>query len=434
MPTSPYGLSKLAQELVGGGNRGRAVRAHRATVQSFRTAPESVVRRIGIRANDRADRSRRDAPGNPGRQSRTAARSDRCARYGSRLSADSRARHAGTSLQRLLGTVDQGRAPARHDAAPRSRVRFAWWSIPRATGPTTRRSSRAIPRGSAKSSAGRRQIPVEQTIDDLLAFWRERSRCGMMRSASHGARRHRSSPSAWPSSSPGRRPFTWARRSSAITIRISASGGSAWIAHALVTSPLHLFDANIFYPAKDTLAYSDATLLEGLLAAPFLWMHVSPVLVYNVLLPGRVCRIRHRDVRAGPPPDRRHRSGARRGRRLHAGAVPHRAHDASRAAVGDVRAADVLGAASRHRRSLVAIRHPRRTVFLAADPVVRVLRRLSGHPARRVRAASSPALRAPRGRCPARSRRRRRGRGRSLAAVLVAVRDGLARGRRPRSR
>ena len=57
----------------------------------------------------------------------------------------------------------------------------------------------------------------------------------------------------------------------------------SWIAHALVTQPFHLFDANIFYPAKATLAYSDATLLEGLLAAPFLWMHVSPVLVYNVL-------------------------------------------------------------------------------------------------------------------------------------------------------
>jgi len=57
-----------------------------------------------------------------------------------------------------------------------------------------------------------------------------------------------------------------------------------WVAHALATSPWHLFDANIFYPAQDTLAYSDATLLEGLLATPFLWLHVSPVLVYNVLL------------------------------------------------------------------------------------------------------------------------------------------------------
>src|SRR5690349_15310247 len=57
----------------------------------------------------------------------------------------------------------------------------------------------------------------------------------------------------------------------------------SWIAHALVTSPFHLFDANIFYPATGTLAFSDATLLEGLVAAPFLWMHFSPVLVYNVL-------------------------------------------------------------------------------------------------------------------------------------------------------
>jgi hypothetical protein len=56
-----------------------------------------------------------------------------------------------------------------------------------------------------------------------------------------------------------------------------------WIAHALATSPFHLFDANVFYPAKGTLAYSDATLLEGLIAAPFLWLHLSPVLVYNVL-------------------------------------------------------------------------------------------------------------------------------------------------------
>src|SRR4029078_1672327 len=58
----------------------------------------------------------------------------------------------------------------------------------------------------------------------------------------------------------------------------------SWIAHALVTSPFHLFDANIFYSARGTLAFSDAMLLEGLVAAPLLWMHVSPVLVYNILL------------------------------------------------------------------------------------------------------------------------------------------------------
>ncbi len=59
---------------------------------------------------------------------------------------------------------------------------------------------------------------------------------------------------------------------------------TSWIAHALITSPLDLFNANIFYPAKGTLAYSDAVLLEGLLTAPLYWAHVSPVLIYNLAL------------------------------------------------------------------------------------------------------------------------------------------------------
>src|SRR5262249_24938047 len=42
----------------------------------------------------------------------------------------------------------------------------------------------------------------------------------------------------------------------------------AWIAHALTTAPWRLFDANIFYPTTGTLAYSDATLLEGILGTP----------------------------------------------------------------------------------------------------------------------------------------------------------------------
>src|SRR4029077_3386956 len=58
----------------------------------------------------------------------------------------------------------------------------------------------------------------------------------------------------------------------------------AWIAHALRTDPHHLYDANIFYPERNTLAYSDAMLLEGALGAPFIWAGVSPVLVYNILV------------------------------------------------------------------------------------------------------------------------------------------------------
>ena len=37
----------------------------------------------------------------------------------------------------------------------------------------------------------------------------------------------------------------------------------AWDAHALATSPRHLFDANIFYPESWTLAYSETLLLPG---------------------------------------------------------------------------------------------------------------------------------------------------------------------------
>ena len=56
------------------------------------------------------------------------------------------------------------------------------------------------------------------------------------------------------------------------------------IAHALRRWPIALFDANIFYPAKGTLAYSDATLLQGVLAAPLFWAGVAPTLIYNLLL------------------------------------------------------------------------------------------------------------------------------------------------------
>src|SRR6266849_4452764 len=61
-----------------------------------------------------------------------------------------------------------------------------------------------------------------------------------------------------------------------------------WIAHALHTDPHHLFDANIFYPEPRTLAYSDATLMQGALAAPLVWAGWRLVGVYNVLLLGGI--------------------------------------------------------------------------------------------------------------------------------------------------
>jgi hypothetical protein len=62
----------------------------------------------------------------------------------------------------------------------------------------------------------------------------------------------------------------------------------SWIAHALTTAPRHLLDGNIFYPATDTLTFSDATLLEALLGAPLLWARVSPTAMYNLLLLGGI--------------------------------------------------------------------------------------------------------------------------------------------------
>jgi hypothetical protein len=60
----------------------------------------------------------------------------------------------------------------------------------------------------------------------------------------------------------------------------------SWVAHQLVHQPAALFDANIFYPARHTLAYSDAMLLVGLAGAPFLWAGVPPAVVHNGLLLG----------------------------------------------------------------------------------------------------------------------------------------------------
>ena len=61
-----------------------------------------------------------------------------------------------------------------------------------------------------------------------------------------------------------------------------------WIAHALATSPANLFNANIFYPEQRTLLFSDAMLVQGISAAPLIWLGVRPVLVHNIMLSTKV--------------------------------------------------------------------------------------------------------------------------------------------------
>jgi hypothetical protein len=58
----------------------------------------------------------------------------------------------------------------------------------------------------------------------------------------------------------------------------------AWVAHQLPRDPVHLFDANIFYPERHTLGYSEAMIVQGVLAAPVLAAGGSPVLAYNLVL------------------------------------------------------------------------------------------------------------------------------------------------------
>ena len=57
-----------------------------------------------------------------------------------------------------------------------------------------------------------------------------------------------------------------------------------WVARTLPTDPAHLFDANIFYPAKLTLAYSEPLILQGALAIPAVWLGVPPVVTFNLVL------------------------------------------------------------------------------------------------------------------------------------------------------
>jgi hypothetical protein len=57
-----------------------------------------------------------------------------------------------------------------------------------------------------------------------------------------------------------------------------------WVATHLVTDPAHVFEANIFYPERRTLAYSEAMLLQGALAAPLVALGAPPVLTFNLLL------------------------------------------------------------------------------------------------------------------------------------------------------
>ena len=57
-----------------------------------------------------------------------------------------------------------------------------------------------------------------------------------------------------------------------------------WNTHALTTRPLHVFDANIYAPMPNTLAYSENALGSVTFAAPVLWATGDLVLTLNLVL------------------------------------------------------------------------------------------------------------------------------------------------------
>ncbi len=61
---------------------------------------------------------------------------------------------------------------------------------------------------------------------------------------------------------------------------------AAWVARALVTDPLHVYDANIFYPHRSTLAFSEPSLLAGILGLPAYLLTGSAYATHNLAVLG----------------------------------------------------------------------------------------------------------------------------------------------------
>ena len=57
----------------------------------------------------------------------------------------------------------------------------------------------------------------------------------------------------------------------------------AWDTHAVVHQPFAIFDSNIYYPERRTLAYSESLLGSTIFAAPVLWAGGNPLLAMNVV-------------------------------------------------------------------------------------------------------------------------------------------------------
>src|SRR5262245_3973303 len=57
----------------------------------------------------------------------------------------------------------------------------------------------------------------------------------------------------------------------------------SWVAHALTTDPRQLFNANIFYPHTNTLAFSEGNIVEGAIGAPVWVLTKNPYTTHNAV-------------------------------------------------------------------------------------------------------------------------------------------------------
>ena len=57
----------------------------------------------------------------------------------------------------------------------------------------------------------------------------------------------------------------------------------AWDTHAVIRQPFAIFDSNIYYPERRTLAYSENLLGSTIFAAPVLWASGNPLLAMNIV-------------------------------------------------------------------------------------------------------------------------------------------------------
>lgn len=58
----------------------------------------------------------------------------------------------------------------------------------------------------------------------------------------------------------------------------------AWVARTLIVDPLNVLDANIFYPHRGTLVYSESNLGAGVLAIPVYWATRNPYAAHNFVV------------------------------------------------------------------------------------------------------------------------------------------------------